>query len=141
MIKNKDRTPVAQDLVTGCTRCKIDTSHVVVFHNQEGFVERVKCKTCGSEHRYRPEKKVAPAGTIENRKRRVIKKEDYSKEFDRLADKLSGKEPVTYNMSGSFKTDEVISHRTFGMGIVKSVSYQKMEVAFREGLRILACDK
>ena len=141
MIKDKARTPVARDLVTRCTKCKLETMHVVVVHNLEGIVDKVKCKTCGSEHKYRPDKKIVPAKTLKNNKRRVTKKEDFAKEFERLAEKFKEKEPVTYSMSGSFKTHEVIDHKTFGMGIVTSVSYQKMEVAFCEGPRILVCDR
>ncbi len=60
MTKDKNRTPVAQDLVTRCTRCKLELSHVVVVHNLEGIVDRVKCKTCGSEHKFSPDKKSLP---------------------------------------------------------------------------------
>jgi hypothetical protein len=112
MIKDKDRTPVAKDLVTRCARCNLELSHVVVVHNLEGVVDRVKCK-----------------------------KENFPKEFERLAEKFKGKESLTYSISGSFKTDDVIDHKTFGMGIVTSVSFQKMEVIFSEGLRLLACDR
>lgn len=141
MIKDKNRTPVARDLVTRCSRCKLETMHVVVVHNQEGIVDRVKCKSCGSEHKYRPDKKTPPAKTLANKKHRVIKKEDFAKEFERLAEKCKGREPVPYNMSGSYKKEEVIDHKTFGMGIVTRVSYQKMEVSFYEGPRILACER
>ena len=141
MIKDKDRTPVAQELVTRCTKCKLELNHVVVVHNLEGIVDRVQCKTCGSEHKYRPDKKKAPVKTPNKKKRTVTKKEDFAETFERLAEKFKEKEPVNYSMSGSFKTDEVIDHKTFGMGIVTSVSYRKMEVAFSEGPRILACDR
>ncbi len=141
MTKDKNRTPVAQDLVTRCTKCKLELSHVVVVHNEEGLVERVKCKTCGSEHKYRPDKKKAPAKTPKKKKRMVTKEEDFAKEFEKLAEKFKERESVNYSMSGSFKKDEVIAHKTFGMGIVTSVSYQKMEVAFSEGPRLLACDR
>jgi len=141
MIKDKDRTPVAHDLVTRCTRCKLELSHVVVVHNREGIVDRVKCNTCGSEHKYHPDKKKAPAKALKKKKRIVTKKVDFTKEFEKLAEKFREKEPVNYSMSGSFKTDDVIDHKTFGMGIVTSVSYQKMDVAFSEGPRLLACNR
>ena len=59
MATDKDRTPVAQNVVTMCTKCKMLLDHVVVFHNAEGIVDRVKCRTCGTEHKYRPDKKTA----------------------------------------------------------------------------------
>ena len=141
MIKDKDRTPVARDLVTRCNRCKLELSHVVVFHNQEGIVEKVKCKTCGSEHKYRPDKKKTPSKTGRKKKRTVTKKKDFAIEFQELSEKFNEKEPLQYRISGLFEKDDVIDHKTFGMGFVKNVTYQKMEVAFFEGPRTLACGR
>ncbi len=59
MTKDKDRTPVAQIVMTMCTKCEMELSHVVVALNAAGIVERVKCHTCGTEHKYRPDKKRA----------------------------------------------------------------------------------
>ncbi|MBW1783087.1 MAG: hypothetical protein JRL30_20380 [Deltaproteobacteria bacterium] len=141
MIKDKDRTPVAQDLVTRCSRCKLELSHVVVVHNQEGIVYRVKCKTCGSEHKYHPDKRRTFAKPLKKTKRTVTIKENMAREFEKLAEKFKEKESVAYTMSGSFKPDDVIDHKTFGMGIVTRVSDEKMEVVFSEGPRILACNR
>jgi hypothetical protein len=114
---------------------------VVVVHNLEGIVHRVKCKTCGNEHKYHPDKRRAPAKTLKKTKRTVPKKEDFAKEFVKLAEKFKEKQSIAYSASGLFKTDDVIDHKTFGMGIVTNVSYQKMVVAFSEGPRILACNR
>ena len=140
MRKDKNRTPVAQKLVTKCPRCGLELSHVVMVHNQEGIVHRVKCKTCGSEHKYHADKKIAPPKS-RKQKRTAPKRQDFAKEFEVLAERFKDKESIAYSLSGSFKTDDVIDHKTFGTGIVTSVSYQKMEVAFSEGRRILACDR
>ena len=43
----KDKTPVAQNLITMCTKCKMQLEHVVLFHNMEGIIERIKCLTYG----------------------------------------------------------------------------------------------
>ena len=48
---------------------------------------------------------------------------------------------MTYTMDGSYQTDDVIDHKTFGMGVVTGVSYQKMEVAFADASRIMVCDR
>ncbi|MBW2561292.1 MAG: hypothetical protein JRE40_10625, partial [Deltaproteobacteria bacterium] len=59
MTLDKDRTPVAQNIATRCTKCKMELNHTVISHTMEGIVARVKCRTCGSEHKYHPEKKKA----------------------------------------------------------------------------------
>ena len=139
MIKDKDRTPVAKTVVTMCTRCEMELNHVVVVHDAEGFVERVKCNTCGSEHKYRRGRKKPPGKIVKKTKR--TRKEDSTKTFEKLTEKFKGKEPVPYSMSGSFKNDDVIVHKTFGLGIVTKASNQKIGVIFSDGPRVLACER
>jgi hypothetical protein len=43
MTKDKDRTPVAQNVITKCTKCDMELNHVVVANNAAGIVEKVKC--------------------------------------------------------------------------------------------------
>ena len=139
MIKNKDRTPVAQDVITMCTKCDMELNHVVVAHNAEGFVEKVKCHTCGTEHRYRPDKKRST--------RKISKKSistlevDLTKGFEKLVEKFKDKKRLPYSMSGSFNNEDVIDHKTFGVGIVIRASSEKMEVAFSDGPRVLVCNR
>ena len=140
--KDKDRTPVAQILVTQCTRCKLPLTHMVVLHNSEGIVERVQCRTCGSEHKYKPEKKkMVKKAAKKTKSRAKSRKPDPAAIFEQLAGKFQDKNPVPYTMQGSYKAEDVIDHKTFGKGFVTGVSYQKMEVTFVDGPRILVCDR
>ena len=139
MTKDKDRTPVAQNVSTMCTKCEMELSHVVVAHNAAGIVERVKCHTCGSEHKYRPDKKRATKKPSE--KIISIQEVDLTKTYEKLAQKFKEKKRLPYSMSGSFKNDDVIDHKTFGMGIVINSSHDKMEVAFPDEPRILVCNR
>lgn len=139
MTKSKDRTPVAQNLFTLCTKCDAELNHVVVAHNANGIVERVKCLTCGTEHKYRPQKKKAAGKPA--RKIALFPKADFSKIFEELLEKFKDKQRLPYSMSGSFKKDDVIDHQTFGTGIVTSAFPDKMEVAFPDGPRFLVCNR
>jgi hypothetical protein len=145
MIEDKtpeDKTPVAQNVVTKCTKCKLQLEHVVLFHNTEGIIEKVKCGTCGCEHKYRPEKKKSPKKAVKtSQTRKRTKKVDLTRDFETLTEKFKGKKPVNYSMSGSFKADDMIEHQTFGLGIVISASYNKMEVVFSDRPRILVCNR
>ncbi len=102
-------------------------------------MERVKCHTCGSEHKYRPEKKQVVKK--EAKKSTVTRKVDSKKAYEILAERFKEKDPLSYSMSGSFKTDDVIDHKTFGKGIVINASHYKMEVAFSDGTRLLVCNR
>ena len=140
--KDKDRTPVAQILETQCTRCKLPLTHMVVTHNKDGIVDRVQCRTCGSEHKYHPEKKKAVKKPAKkSRAKAKSRKPDPATIFENLAGKFQDKKPVPYTMDGSYQTDDVIDHKTFGKGIVTGVSYQKMEVTFVDASRIMVCDR
>jgi uncharacterized Zn finger protein (UPF0148 family) len=139
MTKTKDRTPVAQNVITMCTKCKMELNHVVVAHNGEGIVETVKCYTCGTEHKYHPDKKRA---VKKSTKKSIRTREvEPTKTYEELAERLKNKKPLPYSMSGSFQNDDVIDHKTFGMGIVIGASHDKMEVAFSDGSRILVCNR
>jgi uncharacterized Zn finger protein len=54
-----DTTPVAGNMIALCTKCGMELNHVVVAHNARGKVEKVKCLTCGTEHKFRSSKKKA----------------------------------------------------------------------------------
>lgn len=139
MTKDKNRTPVAENMMTMCTKCEMRLNHVVIAHNAARIVETVKCHTCGSEHKYRPDKKRA---TKKPSVKSISTQEvDLTKTFEKLAKKFKEKKPLPYSMSGSFKNDDVIDHKTFGMGIVISSSHDKMEVAFSDEPRILVCNR
>ena len=140
MTKTKDKTPVAQNVITMCTKCKLQLEHVVLFHSVEGIIEKVKCHTCGSEHKYRPEKSKSPKKAVKTPSSKRTKKLDLTRDFETLTEKFKGKKSMRYSMSGSFKADDMIEHKTFGLGIVISSSYKKMEVVFSDRPRILVCD-
>jgi hypothetical protein len=46
------RVRPGDDIDAYCTRCKIDLTHTVLALASENLAERVRCNTCGSEHRY-----------------------------------------------------------------------------------------
>ncbi len=141
MVTKIDKTPVAKNLLTKCTKCKKELEHIVVTHNADGIVERVKCLTCESEHKYRPAKKPVKKKAAARKKTTRAKKEDPARNFEKLSEKFKGKKQLPYTMEGSFKADDVIDHPTFGMGIVVEATSQKMEVIFEDKLRILVCNR
>ena len=69
------------------------------------------------------------------------KKKDPATDFDLLMEKFKGKNPVRYSMSGLFKSNDVINHHTFGIGIVIGTSNKKMEVVFSDRLRMLVYNR
>jgi hypothetical protein len=136
MTDNKDNMPLDEKVVSKCTKCKKFLEHEVVSRNAEGIIEKVKCLTCASQHKYQPEKIKAP------RKKTVKpKKIDPERDFELLTERYKGKKPMRYTMSGSFRVEDVIDHNTFGMGIVISALNKQMEVVFSDRPRILVFNR
>lgn len=141
MVTDIDKTPVAKNLFTKCAKCKMELEHIVVAHNAEGMVERVRCLTCEGDHKYRPRKKAVKNKAPARRKNQRIIEEDPARDFLKLSEKIEGQKKLPYTMGGSFKADDVIAHPTFGMGIVVGTTSKKMEVIFEDKPRILVCNR
>lgn len=133
-----DRTPVAKDIITVCSRCGLELNHIVVRHNIQGIVDRVKCHTCGFEHKYKPVKKKAE--TMKKRKSPVRKK-TAEKEYEALMAKNINVVPAPYSMRASYSEGDIIEHKTFGKGVVLETSFERIEVLFQDGVKTLAAGK
>lgn len=133
-----DKTPVAKTVVTMCSKCKLELNHIVILHNKDGIVDKVKCNTCGSEHKYRP-KKTAAGKKATTRRGTRKKKLDPAEIFSNLDEKFKDKSPEPYSMSGSYDEKDVIEHEVFGKGFITNLpTSQQIEVAFIDGTRTLA---
>lgn len=138
-----DRTPVAGDIKTHCGKCDLIREHVVVSH-LDGMVAKVQCQTCKSIHNYKSSNKVKKAPSARNTRKPVTnqaKEIGFSAaEYVQLMEKCKDKEVRPYNIKDAFKDLEIISHPTFGVGIVKKTFSNKMDVIFPDSFHILACN-
>jgi len=123
-----------------CTKCKILTIHTIVAM-VAGRVARVKCNTCSGEHNYRTPKAEKALIT----RRCTIAKAGkssapcYQDQWNTALARLKGKTAMAYNMEGRYTKDMIITHPNFGLGVVTSLSYGKMEVFFNLGPKWLGC--
>ena len=137
----KDKVPVAGDILTRCTKCKLELRHIVVSHNSEGIVGRVKCCTCGGEHKYYSDQQRALAKKKKEKAAKVAKKDRDAERYARLLEQNQGKKKIPYGMFQKYKDHDIIDHKTFGTGVITTAYSQKIDVLFETGLRILACNR
>ena len=137
----KDSTPVAADIVTRCTKCKLELRHTVLSHNKEGIVAKVKCCTCGGEHKYYSEQKRAAAKIKKEKAAIAAKKTREAEKYARLLEQNQGKKIIPYGMLQKYNDHDIIDHKTFGKGVVTTAYSQKIDVLFETGVRILACNR
>ncbi len=120
------------DVDSFCTRCRLNLAHIVVAM-VAGVPVRVKCRTCGSTHRFRGAPSDRP---------RPVRRESASPRSLRptpasVVDAAEGPEH-SYRMEDSYRPGDVIVHSVFGKGVVQKTLFRKCSILFRDRERILA---
>jgi len=132
-----DRISTGGDIDAYCTKCKLNLEHFVLAV-VAGAVVKVKCKTCGSTHRF----KATPAA-----KPKAVKKGSggtksfvsVQAQWEAAVDAAQGPE-LPYDMASSFNNGDFIVHSFFGKGVVLKTYSKKCSVLFRDKERLLATD-
>jgi len=130
-----DKISTGGDIDAYCTKCKLNLEHFVLAI-VAGAVVKVKCKTCGSIHRFKGTPAARPKAT---------KKESTSSrtfvsvqaQWEAAIDSARGPE-LTYDMKSSFQDGDLIVHNSFGKGVVLKTYFGKCSVLFRDKERLLA---
>jgi hypothetical protein len=129
-----DRISTGRDIDSYCTKCKLILEHIVVAMTG-GVVLKVKCKTCGSTHRFKgmpaertksPRSKVAAAKPVVSN----------LAQWEAAVENASGNEKP-YDMTGSYHAGDVIIHSIFGNGVVQKTFFKKCTILFRDKERLL----
>ena len=145
----KTKTKEAGDFISSkCTRCRIVTMHTIVAM-VTGRVVRVKCNSCGGEHNYHAPKEAKVPLTQRSTMTRVGKPSvsgwkkvavpDFREQWSAALARLDATTAVAYKMDGRYIKNTLITHPTFGVGVVTSLSYGKMEVFVNNGPTWLCC--
>lgn len=128
-----EKHSAGDNIASYCTKCKLGLDHVIVAMDGE-TIAKVKCKTCGSAHKFRD-----PADP--KKPRAAKKQEDAVKAAEALWENClataKGKER-TYDMGGKYRVGEVVLHDTFGKGIVRKLYMNKCDVLFKDKERLMA---
>ncbi|HTY23354.1 MAG TPA: hypothetical protein VMC85_09505 [Desulfomonilaceae bacterium] len=135
------------DVEAWCTRCRRNLNHrvIAVLGND---IQKVHCLTCGGDHKYyspkdkdRKTPKVRP--TLKEHKpidRNTAKAESEWATF--MKEIAPDTNPRPYLTSESYSRTEFINHPVLGVGrVLDIVGLEKMEVIFKEGRKILICNR
>lgn len=116
-----------------CTRCKMELAHTILAMVGPKIV-RVRCNTCGSDHVFRG---TQPAARSAAAKPRTAAGEKTLVGWEAQLAALDVAGAQDYRPEQHFAVDQVVRHPTFGLGIVRAVREDKMDVAFRTAERTL----
>ncbi|MSP59811.1 MAG: hypothetical protein EXR72_05620 [Myxococcales bacterium] len=125
-----------------CTTCKAIGEHVVVAMIEDRPA-KVECETCHKQHLFRaglPGAKVARPAATGGRVRRTTRPPPA--ETVDIAALVAGRPSRGYDPKLHFAVGEVVSHPSFGVGLVTLLpGPQKVEVVFPAGPKLLAHDR
>jgi len=137
---------VGESIDAYCLKCKLVLAHLVLF-KVDGVVSRVKCKTCGAEHKYRgtlpAAKKTTTPRTPSVRAKKVaaakVTVNDAPLQWDLKSRNMPPATAIRdYSIKETFKANNVINHPVFGVGFVEKVVTDKsIFVLFNDAVRLM----
>jgi hypothetical protein len=131
-----------------CSRCRLELAHVIVALDGSRIV-RVQCKTCGTIHSFksssqtRGERKTRSASggvSVVGRGRGAAGRAAAAlDDYESLMEGRDLSRAKRYKPAVTFGEGDVVDHATFGIGLItKLLADNKVEVVFRQGLKVLA---
>lgn len=130
---------VASSFYCSCSKCGLDRYHKVVTHTNETTV-RLKCEVCGKtgNHNLEVKKSSVKSKTPRSSAKSIsAKAAAHASEFESIKNGLEKSNALPYSMKITFKEDQVLQHPKFGIGLVRSVQNEKIEVFFEDEVRFL----
>ena len=133
-----------KDVLSYCTKCKLNLSHTIVAMKDEKSIAKVQCNTCKSTHSYKDpsvstanKTRTKSTATKKTGNTKIISISDLW--MEQLNKTTSKSQP--YTIDHKYKEGDVIDHSKFGPGIVQSTKATTMEVVFRHEIKTLVHNK
>jgi len=131
---------VGKEIVTNCSKCKLELAHLIVAMKDELTPYKVQCKTCKTTHSFKAPKAAATKKKT-TRKPRVSAAEKILKIWEGAMSK-SKEDPTPYSIRTKFEIGEILDHPKFGAGVVeKQIDNNKIEVVFQTEVKVLIHNK
>lgn len=130
--------PVAKSFHTFCKKCDVDRYHKVLAHTSSTSA-KIECEVCHSKKTYTLPKseKAAAARASKTRASANQRKSSHQAEYQTLLDSLATVSEVPYSLKTKFEIANKIAHPKFGLGVVRSVQPDKIEVIFFDEVKLL----
>ena len=130
-----DKHIAGQDIGSYCGKCRLDLEHTIMEMEGEA-IAKVRCKTCGSWHKFRdplivrkvrtPRVKEGPgeAATAE-----IVWTTGLAEANGRERD---------YSMDSKYRVGDIVNHQMFGKGVVMKLYIKKCDMLFKDRERLMA---
>lgn len=129
--------PVAKSFHSFCKKCDIDRYHKVLAH-KSATSAKVECEVCHAKSTFTlPKEKKATTTRKPRAPSANQRKSNHQSEYQELLNSLSAMEERPYSLKGRFEIANKINHPKFGVGVVRSVQPDKIEVVFSDEVKLL----
>jgi hypothetical protein len=131
---------VGKETVTHCGKCKLNLAHMIVTMKDTITPYKVECKTCRSTHIFRSSapKSTSSSTSKSSVKTKSVKVTSVHQEWEQMMKSHEKNPVIPYKMSTTFQLGDVMSHPTFGDGVVQGkFSNEKIEVIFASDIKTL----
>lgn len=129
--------PVAKSFFTFCKKCDVDRYHTVLAHTSETSA-KIECEVCHSKRKYTlPTAKKVKTARSPRASTMNQRKSNHQSEYQQLLISLAAMEEKPYSLKAKFEIANKINHPKFGVGIVRSVQIDKIEVVFSDEVKLL----
>ena len=137
--------PVAKSFFSACKKCGADRYHTVLTHTSSTSA-KIECEVCKSKKTYTlPKagsvaKKVSAAKTGLTKTGRV-RKTTHADDYQALQSNRSTEKGTPFSIKTKFEKDQKIEHSTFGVGYVRMVQIDRIDVLFETEVKTLMYNK
>ena len=130
-----DNHSAGKSVESFCGKCKANRDHTIMTTDGEA-IARVRCKTCGSLHKFRDQ---AVPQKVRKAEAKTIAQEQAAAAlvWETSLAAAKGKER-DYDIAATYRVGEVVNHQAFGRGIVLKVHEHKCEMLFKDKERLMA---
>lgn len=132
---------VAKNFYYHCSKCGTDRYHKVLAHLSKTEA-KLECEVCHSKKKYSlvPKKTVTvrkTTGASSTTRSTGGASRGHDSTYQGLMEKWGGQPPQAYSINERFELHQLVSHPTFGLGVVTLVGAQKIDVCFSEAVKTL----
>lgn len=133
---------VGKDVLSYCTKCKLNLGHIIVAMKDVKHIAKVKCNTCGTLQAYK-DPSISSKQNKTRTKKTLMTPSKIISVSELWMEKMSStkKKSTPYAMDAHFVKGDIIDHTKFGPGIVEKVVDDKIEVIFRHEIKTLVHKK
>ena len=107
---------VGKDVLSYCTKCKLNLGHTIVAMKDSKHIAKVKCNTCVSLHAYKDPSSSSSKQSKTRTKKTVGTPSKVVSVADLWMEKMSNtkKKSAPYSIEGKFMEGDIIDHVKYG---------------------------